>query len=76
MFLEHESRLKDAGFKGLDVRKMDIPFDKREAVWTNTKIFRRAAAREVPFGVMKRADGSYAAVCEQTGESFAKLFGK
>lgn len=76
MFLENESRLKDAGFKGIDVRTMDIPFEKREAVWTNTKIFRRAAAREVPFGVMRRADGSYAAVCEQTGESFAKLLDK
>lgn len=76
MFLENESRLKDAGFKGIDVRTMDIPFAKREAVWTNTKIFRRAAAREVPFGVMRRADGSYAAVCEQTGESFAKLLDK
>ena len=51
MFLEHEAHMKDAVFKGLDVRKMEIPFEKREAVWTNTKVFRRAAAREVPFGV-------------------------
>ena len=76
MFLEHEAHMKDAVFKGLDVRKMEIPFEKREAVWTNTKVFRRAAAREVPFGVMKKPDGSYVAVCEQTGESFAKLLGK
>lgn len=76
MFLEHEAHMKDAVFKGLDVRKMEVPFEKREAVWTNTKVFRRAAAREVPFGVMKKPDGSYVAVCEQTGESFAKLLGK
>lgn len=37
MFLEHEAHMKDAVFKGLDVRKMEIPFEKREAVWTNTK---------------------------------------
>lgn len=27
MFLEHEAHMKDAVFKGLDVRKMEIPFE-------------------------------------------------
>lgn len=54
---------------------MTLPFEAREAVWTNTKIFRRSGAREVPFGVLRQPDGRYIAVAEQTGDSFAKLAG-
>lgn len=74
-FLKHEEHIQDPNFKGLDVRGMILPFEAREAVWTNTKIFRRSGAREVPFGVLRQPDGRYIAVAEQTGDSFAKLAG-
>ncbi len=74
-FLKHEEYIQDPNFKGLDVRGMTLPFEAREAVWTNTKIFRRSGAREVPFGVLRQSDGRYIAVVEQTGDSFAKLAG-
>lgn len=72
-FLEHEAHMNDASFKGLDVRSMTVPWEKREAVWANTKIFRRSGAREVPFGVLKTADGRYVPIAEQTGEAFGQL---
>lgn len=74
-FAAHEAHFKDAEFRGLDVRNESIPFEKREAVWTNSKIFRRAAGREVPFGVMKMPDGRYIPVAQQTRADFSKLIG-
>ena len=74
-FLKHEEHIQDPNFKGLDVRGMTLPFEAREAVWTNTKIFRRSGAREVPFGVLRNANGRYVPIAEQTGDSFAKLVG-
>ncbi len=72
-FLSHEANFKSADFKGLDPRRLVIPFEKREAVWINSKIYRRAGGRSVPFGVLKTADGRYVPVAEQNSEAFAKL---
>ena len=52
-FLEHEAHYHDAEFKGLDVRKMEIPFEMRQKVWDYSKAFRRACGIAVPMGVMK-----------------------
>lgn len=74
-FLRHEAAFKNEDFRGLDVRNSIAPFDKREAVWTNSKVARRAGVRTVPFGVAKTADGRYVPVVEQKTADFAKLLG-
>lgn len=75
-FKEHEAHFKDADFRGLDVRgkEKDIPFEKRTAVWTNSKIARRSGVRTVPFAVMLK-DGKYIPLNETKTEEFAKLTG-
>ena len=55
---------------------MIIPFDKRQAVWTNTRIFRLTGGREVPFGVMKDKDGnSHPILSGMKTSDLEKLFG-
>lgn len=72
---QHRDNFRSADFKGLDVRKMEISLEARDAVWTNTKIYRRAGGREVPFGVLRAADGSFVPLQQMKREEFAKLTG-
>ncbi|MFR6359944.1 MAG: hypothetical protein ACLUNV_10250 [Sutterella wadsworthensis] len=75
MFLEHEAHMKDAVFKGLDVARWK--FHLKNARQCGPILRYSAVPR--PEGAVRRheeADGGYVAVCEQTGESFAKLLGK
>ncbi len=74
-FMEHEKHFRDEAFKGLDVRKMTLPFEKREKVWDNSKIFRRAGGNSVPFGVLKTTDGRYVPIPQVTTADFARLSG-
>lgn len=74
-FLEHESHYHDEKFKGLDVRGMEIPFEKRTKVWDNSKTFRRAGGASVPFGVLRTADGRYVPVPQSTAEQFERITG-
>ncbi len=74
-FMEHEAHFKDADFRGLDVRGKEIPEDMVDAVWTNSKIYRRAGGRTVPFGVIRLNDGRYVPIAEQKTDAFAKLIG-
>ncbi len=75
-FLEHEKHFKDADFRGLNVKgkEAEIPFEKRLAVWTNSKIARRSGVRTVPFAVMFK-DGKYIPLNETKTEEFAKISG-
>ena len=73
--MEHEKHFRDEAFKGLDVRKMTLPFEKREKVWDNSKIFRRAGGNSVPFGVLKTTDGRYVPIPQVTTADFARLSG-
>ena len=54
---------------------MTVPFDAQTAVWNNSKIYRRAGGRDVPFGVMKLANGRYEAIPEMKREEFAAVTG-
>lgn len=74
-FLKHESHFRDKNFKGLDVRKMKVPMKAQEAVWTNTKIYRRAGGRDVPFGVLALPNGKYVPIPQSTLTEFTKLSG-
>ena len=71
----HREHFKDPEFRGLDVRGMTVPFDAQTAVWNNSKIYRRAGGRDVPFGVMKLANGRYEAIPEMKREEFAAVTG-
>lgn len=71
----HRDHFKDPDFRGLDVRKMDIPFEMQKAVWDNSKIYRRAGGREVPFGVMKTTNGRYVSIPEMKREEFVSVTG-
>ena len=73
--MEHEAHFRDKAFKGLDVRKMTLPFEKREKVWDNSKIFRRAGGNSVPFGVLRTTDGRYVPIPQVTAADFARLSG-
>lgn len=75
LFLEHEAHFKDAAFRGLDVRGRALDEKMIEALWTNTKIYRRAGGRDVPFGVAKLPDGRFAALPEEKREDFEKALG-
>ncbi|KAB7651971.1 hypothetical protein FG381_08985 [Sutterella faecalis] len=75
VFMEHEAHFRDKAFKGLDVRKMTLPFEKREKVWDNSKIFRRAGGNSVPFGVLRTTDGRYVPIPQVTAADFARLSG-
>lgn len=59
MFERHHAQFSNQPVRGIDTENMIIPFDKRQAVWTNTRIFRLTGGREVPFGVMKDKDGNF-----------------
>ena len=72
---EHEAHFRDAAFRGLDVRKMQLPDEAIDAVWTNSKIYRRAGGRDVPFGVARLPDGRYVSLPEEKGEAFAEALG-
>lgn len=72
---QHRDNFRSADFKGLDVRKMEISLEARDAVWTNTKIYRRAGGREVPFGVLRGTDGRFIALPQMKREAFEKLTG-
>ncbi|MDY3115917.1 MAG: hypothetical protein SOR95_08090 [Sutterella sp.] len=74
-FLEHEKHFKDPEFRGVDVRGKEFPMEKRTAVWTNSKIARRAGTRTVPFMVMRTPDGKYVPLNETKTEDFAKASG-
>lgn len=69
----HFAHFKDAEFKGLDVRKMTPDFAMREAVFNNSKVYRRAGGRSVPFGVLKTPSGRYIPIAEQNAEKFEAL---
>lgn len=71
----HREHFKDPEFKGLDVRKMTVPFEMQQAVWENSKIYRRAGGREVPFGVMKATNGRFIAIPEMKREEFTSITG-
>ena len=73
--VEHEAHFRDADFRGLDVRKTELPDDAIDAVWTNSKIYRRAGGRDVPFGVARMPDGRYVPLPEEKTEDFAKALG-
>jgi hypothetical protein len=55
----HEMHFKDEGFRGLNTDEMIIPQKDRDAVWNNSKIFRRNGGSVVPLGVVKTKDGRY-----------------
>lgn len=78
-FEEHEQHFKDEGFRGLDVRspeaQKEITFELRSDVWTNSKIFRRAGARVIPFGVLRMPDGTYKAFGNKKTDEFRKFAG-
>lgn len=74
-FLEHEDHFHDEAFKGLDVRKLELPMEARMKVWDNSKAFRRAAGNSVPFGVMRTTDGRYIPIPQVTTEEFARITG-
>lgn len=72
---QHRDNFRSADFKGLDVRKMEISMQARDAVWTNSKIYRRAGGREVPFGVLHSTDGRLIVLPQLKSEEFEKLTG-
>lgn len=72
--LEHEAHFKDKDFRGLKYEKTEIPVKMREAVWVNSKIFRKNACRTVPFGVFRTKAGEYRALYSgMTTEELAKI---
>ena len=76
MLERHEAQFGNEGIRGLNTEAMVVPWAAREAVWTNTRIFRRSAARVVPFGVMKDANGEYQAIHSgMKTKELAALFG-
>jgi hypothetical protein len=76
MLERHEAQFGNEGIRGLNTEAMVVPWAAREAVWTNTCIFRRSAARVVPFGVMKDANGEYQAIHPgMKTKELAALFG-
>lgn len=76
MLERHEAQFGNEGVRGLNTETMVVPWAAREAVWSNTRIFRRSAARLVPFGVMKDANGEYQAILPgMKTKELAALFG-
>lgn len=76
MLERHESQFDNENIRGLNTEAMIVPWEMRQAVWTNTRIFRRCAARVVPFGVMKDANGEYRAIHSgMKTHQLAALFG-
>ena len=76
MLERHEAQFGNEGIRGLNTESMVVPWASREAVWTNTRIFRRSAARVVPFGVMKDANGEYKPIYSgMKTKELAALFG-
>lgn len=76
MLERHEAQFYNKELRGLNTESMIIPWEMREAVWNNTRIFRRCAARVVPFGVMKDANGQYKAIYSgMKTKDLATLFG-
>lgn len=76
MLESHEAQFGNEGVRGIKTESMIIPWEMREAVWSNTRIFRRSAARVVPFGVMKKANGVYQAITPgMKTKEIAALFG-
>lgn len=74
-FMEHEKHFKDPDFRGLDVRGKEYPFEKRQAVWNNSKVARRSGVRTVPFGVLQTREGKFVPLNEIKTADFAKLTG-
>ncbi len=71
--LEHEAHFKDKDFRGIRYAEKE-PVKAREAVWVNSKIFRKNACRTVPFGVFKTAAGEYRALYSgMTTDELAKV---
>ncbi len=71
--LEHEAHFKDKDFRGIRYAEK-LLLKAREAVWVNSKIFRKNACRTVPFGVFKTASGEYRAIYSgMTTEALEKI---
>ena len=69
-------QFKNTPVQGIVTDTMVLPFDKREALWTNTRIFRLSGARDVPFGVMKTSQGEFRPItAAMTTADLEKLFG-
>lgn len=73
---EHHSQFANEAHRGLKTQGVELNWEARTAVWTNSRIFRKSAARLVPFGVMKDAKGQYQAIVPgMKTRELAKLFG-
>ena len=75
--LEHEDLYSSKEFKGIKYDLAKIPVKFRDAVWINSKIFRRTACRVIPFGVMRDKEGKYHAIYSgMKTEDLAALCGR
>lgn len=75
-FLEQHELFRDPNFRGFKYNPSEIPIEKRNDVWTNTKLSRRAGCRAVPYGVFKTKDGKYLPFDENlTTKELAQVFG-
>ncbi len=61
--------------KGLDFRGLTFSDEIRDLVWQNSKCYRRAGGRDVPFGAIRMPDGKYAPQPSVKTEEFAKQLG-
>ena len=75
-FLEQHEHFRDPNFRGFKYNPSEIPIEKLNDVWTNTKLSRRAGCRAVPYGVFKTKDGKYLPFDENlTTKELAQVFG-
>ncbi len=73
---KHHAQFANKPIKGLNPKRHVVASDMRDAVWVNTKIFRKSGARVVPFGVMKDKNDNYHAILyTMKAPDIAKLFG-
>lgn len=75
---EHEAHFKDADFRGLNPKGIDVDKKFRDEVWTNAKIARWSGVTSVPFGVFKTEKGAYIPIFSGTDTETLKtiIFGK
>lgn len=62
---EHVAHFGDESFRGLPIDQKEVwklPADVRLKVWGNSKVARWQGTRGLPFGVVKKADGTYAGI--------------
>lgn len=75
MLVKHHEHFRDKDFRGLRYEGVNLPFELRNKVWTNTKLHRRSGCRAAPYGVYLNSKGEYVPFDENlTTAELEKLF--